>query len=110
MRPLKLDTQEQINRSAHRNVDIFLEQDGDFVLKEDPLLQYHEVFCPIKCCSACGHKKYMARYTYKRWDTAKKKLSHFGLIMCDKCGYNLSWINKHLRDALIKKNQIDLND
>lgn len=73
----------------------------DFILKDDPLV-------PIKPCTACGHDKGLIVYTYKRWSEKSKKLSHFGMIVCDRCGSGLRWIDKIGRQLLIKKHGLYL--
>jgi len=107
----KIKTQDEINLSAHDTVEKFF-NDVDlakvFILKDDPLFDYDPIFCPHKKCRSCGHEKYYLEYHYKRWDIGKKRLSHFGILHCDKCGASITWVNKYLRDALIKKNNLNI--
>lgn len=103
-------TQDQVNRYAYLKLKSY--DDGnfanDFILPEDPLFKYHPVFCPHRICNTCGHNKYYLEYVYKRWDTGPKRMSHFGILRCDKCGTAITWVNKHLRDAVIKKNNLNI--
>lgn len=106
-----IKTQDEINRSAHFTVETFfndIDQSKVFILKDDPLFKYDPIFCPHENCNNCDHNKYYLEYHYKRWDTGKKRLSHFGILKCDKCGTSITWVNKYLRDAVIKKNNLNI--
>lgn len=95
MKPPK-KTIPQVKRSNQHTIDNLLNSKYDFILSDDPLI-------PIKPCTSCGHNKGFIVYTYKRWEEHSKKLSHFGLIRCDRCGAALSWIDGVARELLIKK-------
>jgi|TARA_A200000159_G_scaffold90157_2_gene83675 hypothetical protein len=101
-------TQDQINSAAHEQVDNFFESNDKFILPEDPLFKYDPVYLPHRKCQCCDHDKFFLEYHYKRWDTGKKRLSHFGLLRCDKCGSAITWVNGDLRDALIERNNINI--
>ena len=107
----EIKTQDQINLFARYRVEEFF-NDVDlakvFILKDDPLFEYNPIFCPHKQCKSCEHDKYYLEYHYKRWDIGKKRLSHFGILHCDKCGASITWVNKYLRDAVIKKNNLNI--
>ena len=104
-------TQDDINRHAHYRVESFfdgIDQSKIFILKDDPLFDYDPIFCPHEQCNLCGHKKYYLEYHYKRWNVGKTRLSNFGILRCDKCGHSITWVNKYLRDAIIKKNNLNI--
>ena len=101
-------TQETVNRKAHFFKEQFTEHSCTFTLPEDPLFKYHSCFCPYHKCQLCGHDKFFLVYHYKCWEIGPKKMSHFGILRCDKCGEAIAWVNKHLRDAVIKKNKLNI--
>ena len=101
-------SQDEVNRYAHRVVEAYESHEHDFILPDDPLFKYHPIFCPFHICNTCGHDKYYMQYVYKRWDVGQKRMSHFGLLNCDKCGTSVTWVNRHLRDALIQKNNLNI--
>ena len=103
-------TQEEINKHAHYFVNEFTEHDGSFTLPNDPLFKYHSHFLPYHKCQQCGHDKFFLVYHYKCWEIGPKRMSHFGILRCDKCGEAITWVNKHLRDAIIKKNNLDISE
>ena len=81
----------------------FLSKDSthEFILKDDPLV-------PIKPCSRCNHDKGLITYTYKQYQpNDSRRLSHFGMIRCDRCGAAQTWIPKKGRELLCKKHNID---
>ena len=81
----------------------FLSKDSthEFILKDDPLV-------PIKPCSRCNHNKGFITYTYKQYQpNDSRRLSHFGMIRCDRCGAPQTWIPKKGRELLCKKHNID---
>ena len=101
-------TQDEINKKADMWSGLISENPDTFILPEDPLYKYHPVFLPYRKCQCCDHDKFFLEYHYKRWDTGKKRMSHFGILRCDKCGSSITWVNKHLRDAVIKRNNINI--
>ena len=106
-------TQEEINKHAHWFVNEFTEQVGSFTLPTDPLFKYneeHHHLLPYEKCQCCGHDKFFLVYHYKCWEIGPKRMSHFGILRCDKCGEAITWVNKHLRDMIIKVNKIDVSE
>ena len=104
-------TQEQINQSAHFFVNEFNRSAKTFTLPTDPLFKYNEEYhhlLPHKKCQCCGHDKFFLVYHYKCWEIGPKRMSHFGILRCDKCGESITWVNKYLRDAVIKRNNINI--
>ena len=103
-------TQEEINKHAHYFVNEFIENSKSFTLPTDPLFKYHPQFLPYHKCQCCGHDKFFLVYHYKCWDIGPKRMSHFGILRCDKCGEAITWVNKHLRDLIIKVNNLDVSE
>ena len=101
-------SQDEVNRYAYYTLKLYESHEHDFILPDDPLFKYHPVFCPFRICNTCGHNKYYLAYVYKRWDAGPKRMSHFGILKCDKCGTSITWVNKHLRDAVIQKNNLNI--
>ena len=101
-------SQDVVNRNAYYALKNYESSKHDFILPDDPLFKYHPVFCPHRICNTCGHDKYYLEYAYKRWNVGQKRMSHFGILRCDKCGTSITWVNKHLRDALIQKNNLNM--
>lgn len=85
--------------SQHCHINDLSEDQYDFIIPDDPLV-------PIKPCARCNHNKGLIVYTYRRWRKLSKRLSHFGLIRCDRCGSAITWIPKEGRELLIKKHHL----
>jgi len=104
----KRQTQDEINKKADMWSRLISESSDTFILPEDPLYKYHPVFLPYRKCQCCGHDKFFLVYHYKCWEIGPKRMSHFGILRCDKCGESITWVNKYLRDAVIKRNNINI--